>query len=390
MRENSELKPLKMRRGNAAGYIVAAVFGGMIGGGIVLFAGRALAPSASVLAPRQEARAYTEVVDRQPKAPIGDPAVNVQNSVGPAVIAIDTQARVSEGFAFGGGIQQGQGSGFIINGQSGLAVTNNHVVEGAQRIVVTLPDKRTFPAEVVGTDPIGDIAVIRLRKDDKDTLPEIKFGDSDQLQVGQTVVAIGAPLGLEHSVTQGVLSATGRKLDGQLEGIPLENLLQTDAAINPGNSGGPLLDAQGRVIGMNTAIIQRAQGIGFAVAANAIKEGVKDILEHGRVIRPWIGVSMADLSPSLRERAGVPAAVKSGVVIADVRGGQPADRAGLRPGDVITEAAGKPLADLEALRDQIRAMEPGQKLELKGYRGSSVETWSITLGEMPAVVGARR
>ena len=378
------MSTLKLRRGNALGYVLAALFGGAVGGGIVLFAGRALGPSAVSVGPKQEVRAYTEVLDRQPSTPTGDPAVAVEDAVGPAVIAIDTKARVESGFIFGGGVRQGQGSGFIINGQTGLAVTNNHVVEDAQDIRVTLPDKRSFAAEPVGTDPIGDIAVIRLKKADGEVLPEIKFGDSDQLQVGQTVIAIGAPLGLEHSVTQGVLSATGRKLDGQLEGIPLENLLQTDAAINPGNSGGPLLDAQARVIGMNTAIIQRAQGIGFAVAANAIKDAVKDILEHGRVVRPFVGIRMGELISSHRKALSVPDSVKAGVLITEVPG-EPARRAGLKPGDVITEAGGKAVGDIEALREQIHALDPGQKLELKGYRGASAETWVITLGEMPPV-----
>lgn len=330
-------------------------------------------------------RTYTEVVDKGQPIAAGEAVVRVAREVGPAVISIDTLARATSGFGFPNAdeIREGQGSGFIINGREGLAVTNNHVVEGAQQIRVTLPDKRTFAAEVVGTDPIGDIALIRIKNGG--SLPEVKFGDSDRLEIGQITIAIGNPLGFENTVTVGVLSQVGRRLEGKIRNIPLDDLLQTDAAINPGNSGGPLLDGYGRVIGMNTAIINRAQGLGFAVAANLVKKTVNDLLTKGHVVRPWIGVTMAELTADVAAQLGIPPGDLKGVVIADVRPNEPAFRGGLAPGDVINQANGQTISSGEELRKAIRKLEPGQKLTLKGRRGNDPKTWTLTIGEMPAV-----
>jgi serine protease Do len=379
---------MERRPGRAAGsflgVLVAAVLGGLVGS----YATRMMDTGGRPLASPGFSRSYTEVVEKGQPAARGEAVVQVVQSVAPAVVNIDTISRGREG---GGGlpiispgqeeVQEGQGSGFLINGSEGYVVTNNHVVENAQRIQVKLADKRTFPATVVGTDPVGDIALIRLTNAGK--LPEVKFGDSDKLQIGQIVVAIGNPLGLENSVTQGVLSQIGRQLDGHIQGIPMDDLIQTDAAINPGNSGGPLLDAYGRVIGMNTAIIQRAQGIGFAVAANTIKRSVDDILKYGKVIRPWIGIGMDELTPQLAAPLGLPRQDLEGVVIASVRAGEPADRAGLQRADVVTEANGQRLAGVDDLRRMIRSLKPGEKLNLKGYRGKTAQAWQITVGKMP-------
>jgi S1-C subfamily serine protease len=300
------------------------------------------------------------------------------------VVNIDTEGRSRGGgiFSFGeDGVSEGQGSGFIINGREGLIVTNNHVVENADRIQVTLTDKRTLPAEVVGTDPIGDVALVRVSGGGH--LPEVKFADSDKLQIGQLTVAIGSPLGFENTVTMGVLSQIGRQIEGHVQGIPLDDLIQTDAAINPGNSGGPLLDAYGRVIGMNTAIMSKAQGIGFAVAANSIKRSISDILKYGHVVRPWVGVTMAELTSETRRSLGITRRERDGVAIASVRPGEPADQAGLRPGDVITQAQGQKVATGEALRKVIRKLRPGDSLTLQGFRGNSPRSWSVKIGEMP-------
>ncbi|MGV3722881.1 MAG: S1C family serine protease [Actinomycetota bacterium] len=246
---------------------------------------------------------------------------------------------------------------------------------------VTLPDKRSFEAKVVGRDPVGDIALIRIEGGGE--LPQIALGDSQALHIGQTVIAIGNPLGLENTVTQGVLCAEGRELPGdRIQNIPLEDLLQTDAAINPGNSGGPLLDAYGAAIGMNTAIISQAQGIGFAVAADTIRRSVADLLEHGRVIRPAIGVLLVELTPPIARELGIPR--QEGVAIFRVASGGPADRAGLKSGDVITEAAGQPVTGVDQLRQVLRQMKPGAKLTLRGVRGNSQKTWQVTVGELPA------
>jgi S1-C subfamily serine protease len=362
-------------------YLLVAVVGGIVGSAATRFldGGRVISPAGPV-------RPYTEVVEVGRSAALGEPIVQVVQDVGPSVVKIDTR-RSGRGFGgfpfFDGGEREGEGSGFIINSDERLAITNNHVVENAQRIRVTLADKRTYGAELVGTDAIGDIALIRL--DGKDRLPQAaRFADSDKLQIGQLVVAIGNPLGFEHTVTQGVLSATGRRLEGKIENIPMEDLIQTDAAINPGNSGGPLLDAYGRVIGMNTAIISRAQGIGFAVASNTIKRAAADILGHGRVVRPWIGVEMRDLDAESAVQAGVPASVE-GVVIANVRSGEPAARAGLQAGDVITRTNGRDIANVEELRREIRSLKPGARLKVEGFRRDRAQAWQIVLGEMPPV-----
>jgi S1-C subfamily serine protease len=321
-------------------------------------------------------------------AALGEPIVQVAQRVGPSVVKIDTRRGGGRGFGFpffedDDGAREGEGSGFIINSAERLAITNNHVVENARRIRVTLSDKRTFSAEVVGSDAIGDIALIRLSG--KDPLPEeAKFADSDRLQIGQLVVAIGNPLGFEHTVTQGVLSATGRRLEGKIDNIPLEDLIQTDAAINPGNSGGPLLDAYGRVIGMNTAIISRAQGLGFAVASNTIKRAAADILQFGRVVRPWVGISMQDLTDDTAAEVGAPANLDA-VLIAGVRDGEPAEQAGLRSGDVITKANRRKVENVEQLRQEIRGLKPGEKLSLEGFRGEKPHAWQVVLGEMPPV-----
>jgi len=373
---------MKQRSGKAAGVLVAAVLGGIVGGLVTRMMERGVRPG---LLPGN-VRSYTEVVERGEPAAQGEAVVQVVQKVGPAVVNIDTLARSSRGGGFGffddpPNVQQGQGSGFIINGAEGLVVTNNHVVEGAERIQVTLSDKRRFTATVVGTDPLGDIGLIRITNGGK--LPEVKFGDSDKLQIGQITVAIGNPLGLENTVTQGVLSQIGRRLNGNIQGMPLEDLIQTDAAINPGNSGGPLLDAYAHVIGMNTAIISKAQGIGFAVAANTIKRSVADLLEHGEVIRPWVGVTMEEMSPQAARQLGLSNPEQRGVLILAVREGEPAARGGLQRGDIITSANGQAVEGVEALRKVIRSLNPGDKLSLKGLRDGRGQTWQVTVGKMP-------
>ncbi len=375
------------RRGGAWGYLVAATLGGVVGsvltGGMLLFVPRPAATGFPALG--GTVRPYREVVDASAPASLGETTVKVVRKVGPAVVNIDTlrDSGPRQLFRLPGDepdAEGGQGSGFVINGKDRLVVTNNHVVENARQIRVTMPDKRIFRGTVIGADPIGDIALLRL--DGGGSLPEVEFADSDRLEIGQLVLAIGSPLGFQSTVTQGVLSAVGRQLpDGHMQGIPLDDLIQTDAAINPGNSGGPLLDAYGRVIGMNTAILPRAQGIGFSVAANSIKQAVRDILEKGRVVRPWIGVSMTDLSVARRE-LGV-SATGEGVAISGVRAGEPAERAGLQRGDVINRVGGQAVASADEVRQRVREIGAGKVVEFGGSRNGKPQSWKITLGEMP-------
>lgn len=373
----------RRRSGKAGLYLLVALLGGIVGGIVARVGDR---PATTLIG--GPVRPYTEVVEKGASLAAGEPAVQVVKKVGPAVIRIDTKSKVRDPIFGGFGTSDeesiGEGSGFVINGHERLAVTNNHVVEGAERIQVTLSDKRTLSATVVGTDPIGDVALIRI--EGAGVLPEVPFGDSDKLEIGQVVIAIGNPLGFENTVTQGVLSAIGRRLPGEpgaARAIPLDDLLQTDAAINPGNSGGPLLDAYGRVVGMNTAIISRAQGIGFAVAANSIKRAVADLLQHGKVIRAWIGISMLDLTPALAKQAGLKRTNVQGVIVAGVRPGEPAEKAGLQKNDILTAVNGKPFTNGEQLRHAIRDSHPGDKLTIQGVRNNQDQSWTVTIGEMP-------
>jgi S1-C subfamily serine protease len=224
---------------------------------------------------------------------------------------------------------EGQGSGVILDAK-GLIVTNNHVVEGATQVEVSLKDGRTLIGDVVGSDEATDLAVIRV---EAGGLPAAELGDSESLKVGQFVLAVGNALGLPGgpTVSMGVLSAMGRPLPGA--DFIFEGLLQTDAAVNPGNSGGPLADLEGRVVGINTAMIPYAQGVGFAIPINTVKRITGEILEKGGVSRQWIGISGMDLTPPLARRYGISS--QSGFLVAEVVSGSPAHSAGLRPGDVI-------------------------------------------------------
>ncbi len=229
---------------------------------------------------------------------------------------------------------EGQGSGIILD-KKGLIITNNHVIDGASQVSVSLKDGRTFTGEVVGSDEATDVAVIRLNAND---LPAAELGDSEALKVGQFVLAIGNALGLPGgpTVSMGVLSAKGRPLPGS--DFVFEGLLQTDAAVNPGNSGGPLADLEGRIIGITTMMIPYAQGMGFAIPINTVKRISQEILEKGRVTRRWIGISGIDVTPQLARRYNLHS--ESGFLVAEVEPRSPADFAGLRNGDVVVGADG--------------------------------------------------
>ncbi|MDD3022879.1 MAG: trypsin-like peptidase domain-containing protein, partial [Syntrophomonadaceae bacterium] len=224
-------------------------------------------------------------------------------------------------------IQQGIGTGFIIN-ESGYVVTNQHVIDQATQITVNLNSNKKYPAKVVGQDYDLDLAVLKI--DAKEKLSTLSMGNSDQMRVGDWVVAIGNPYGLDHTVTAGVVSAKGRPI--KIEDRPYKNLIQTDAAINPGNSGGPLLNTRGEVIGINTAVDAQAQGIGFAISINTAKEVLNELIDKGKVIRPYIGVWLQPVDVDLAKYLGIEA---QGMVVADIVQGSPAERAGLLKYDVI-------------------------------------------------------
>ncbi|MEO8020623.1 trypsin-like peptidase domain-containing protein [Polaromonas sp.] len=258
--------------------------------------------------------------------------------------------------------QVGLGSGVIVS-PNGYILTNNHVVEGADDIEVILNDTRKAKAKVIGTDPETDLAILKI---ELDKLPIIVLGSSDTLQVGDPVLAIGNPFGVGQTVTSGIVSALGRN---QLGINTFENFIQTDAAINPGNSGGALVDTQGRLLGINTAIYSRSggsMGIGFAIPVSTGKQVLESIVKDGQVTRGWIGVEPQDLSPELVEAFGIrPDAVKTGgVIITGVLQNGPAAQAGILPGDVITDVGGKPVRTVTELLSTVAALKPGTQAPL--------------------------
>jgi serine protease Do len=256
--------------------------------------------------------------------------------------------------------QQSLGSGFIID-KDGYIITNNHVVEGADEIKVKLADGREFKAKVVGRDPKTDIALIKITTFFKD-LPVLSLGDSDKIRVGDWVLAIGNPFGLEHTVTQGIISATGRVIGAG----PYDNFLQTDAPINPGNSGGPLINLNGEVIGINTAIIATGQGIGFAIPSNLAKTVISQLKEKGKVVRGWLGVSVQSLTPEIAATLNLKEPI--GALVNDVVAGSPADKAGIKRGDVIISFNGKDIKKMTDLPRIVAETPVGKEVEIKIIR----------------------
>ena len=276
--------------------------------------------------------------------------------------------------------QEQAGSGVIID-DSGYIVTNNHVVEGAESITVTIPDGRSFDATIVGTDPLTDLAVIEI---DGDDLPTVSFGESSKLAVGEWVVAIGNALGLAGgpTVTVGVVSALGRTIQEE-SGVTLYDVIQTDAAINPGNSGGPLINLQGEVVGINTAKVTAVEvsGVGFAISSNTAKMVVQDLIEKGYVARPYLGITIMTVTPSIARSYDL--ATNEGALITRLVTGSPADEAGLSPGDVIIRFDGQRIITADDVVLAIRANEIGDEVEITYFRDSKEHTTSATLIERP-------
>ncbi len=269
------------------------------------------------------------------------------------------------------------GSGVIVS-SSGYVLTNHHVVEAADEIEVALADGKRLLAKVVGSDPETDLAVLRL---DAENLPAISFGSSDALRVGDVVLAIGNPFGVGQTVTSGIVSALGRTGLGI---STFENFVQTDAAINPGNSGGALVDAAGNLIGINTAIFSRTdglKGIGFAIPVSTAKMVLEQIVRSGSVTRGWIGVEVQEITPPVAESFKL--AGTRGALIAGVLRGGPADKAGIKPGDVLLEVQGKPVADPAAMLNLIAALPPGSPATMKVKRQGQDVDASVTVGRRP-------
>ena len=273
--------------------------------------------------------------------------------------------------------RRGKGSGFIVS-KDGYILTNNHVVEDAEKIRVTMLDGRTFDAKKIGQDPTFDLAVIQIEAKD---LPFLPLGDSDATEVGEQVVAIGNPYGFGSTVTAGIVSAKNRTL--QAPGVNFQGFLQTDAAINPGNSGGPLIDMNGSVIGINTAIIPYAQGIGFAIPIDMAKQVMDDLIKHGEVRRGWLGATVQPLTAPLVEAYKIP--VKEGSIIADIQPGSPADKFGLRRGDVIVKIGDKDVKTSEDVVYAVRNKLAGDKVKFEIYRDGKKMSLDVTLGDVSEV-----
>jgi serine protease Do len=303
--------------------------------------------------------------------------------IAPSVVSITNSRQVEvdlpeflRPFAEGEHEVRGMGSGVILD-REGHILTNNHVVEGSSTLRVGLFDDREFDAEIVGTDPKTDLAVIRI---EAKNLQPAKFADSDHARVGQWVIAAGSPFGLPRTITAGIVSAVGR---GSMGIADYGDFIQTDAAINQGNSGGPLIDLQGRVIGLNTAIASRtggSNGIGFAIPINLARNVVEQLLANGVVRRGWLGIVMGDLEPTMAATFGYKG---DGILVNDVDPKGPAHKAGVKIGDIIVKLDGKAVAELDAFRNRIAQTRPGKKIALAVWRGRSLRTLSVKLDVFP-------
>jgi serine protease Do len=274
----------------------------------------------------------------------------------------------------------GMGSGVIIS-PDGYIITNNHVVEGAKEVEVTLPDKREFKGKVVGTDPKTDLAVVKIEGRD---LPSVVWGDSSKLQVGEYVLAVGNPFGLNSTVTLGIVSALGR---GRMGITQYEDFIQTDAAINPGNSGGALVNTKGELVGINTAIFSQTggyQGVGFAVPTSMAKPVSESLMKNGKVVRGYMGVAIQDLTPDLAKSFGLKQT--EGVLISDVTADSPAEQGGIKQGDVIVEYQGERVEDPAALQRMVTRTPVGAKATVKVLRDGHEKELTVTIGEQSETV----
>ncbi|NOX21245.1 MAG: DegQ family serine endoprotease [Nitrospirae bacterium] len=317
---------------------------------------------------------------------------DVVRSVSPAVVNISTTKRyqgtgtLNDGFfdffnPFHRGPrqykEQSLGSGVIIS-QDGYIITNHHVIEQADEIRVTLYDRRSFKARVVGADPKTDIALIKIKESG---LPTIPWGNSDTLSVGEFVLAIGNPFGLSHTVTMGIVSAVGRANVGIAD---YEDFIQTDAAINPGNSGGPLVNTKGELVGINTAIFSRSggyQGIGFAVPSNMVRAVIEQLMKKGKVVRGWLGVTIQDLTPELAREFGINKT--TGALVSDVLRGSPADRAGIKRGDVIVRFDNKTVENVSMLRNLVAQSPIGSRKTIEVIRNRRPKRLTVVVAELP-------
>jgi serine protease Do len=317
---------------------------------------------------------------------------DVAERVGKAVVNIDTKRTVKVSpLPFGDlfyeffGIRQREiarevevpaiASGFIVR-SDGYVLTNNHVVEGAKEIVVTLADGRKFNGKIMGRDSRNDLAIVKI---EAKNLPAVQLGDSDAIRPGDFAIAIGNPYGLQHTVTAGIISGLARSLDGDPSEAGI--YIQTDAAINRGNSGGPLINIDGKVVGINTAIIAQAQGLGFAIPVNVAKSVMDDLISGKKLTYPWIGVQLQDLTSELAEYFEL--REKYGAVVAYVYPDSPAEKAGLQGGDIILKFGNTEIKNITMLQEEVRKRKAGDKVVIQVWRNKTYMLITVTLGEMP-------
>lgn len=378
---------------------------------VVYLGGCSLLPGKTVARQQNNATPSAEVAQNPiVPAPIfsssgGDPnfVVGVVQKVGGAVVRIDSSRTVSsqpEEFEdpffrrfFGDRIpsqprqrvERGSGSGFIIN-STGQILTNSHVVDGADNVTVTLKDGRSFQGKVLGEDPVTDVAVIKI---DANNLPTLGIGNSDALQPGEAVIAIGNPLGLNNTVTSGIISATGRSSSDIGASDKRVDYIQTDAAINPGNSGGPLLNVRGQVIGMNTAIIRGAQGLGFAIPINTAQRIAQELITNGKVDHPYLGIQMVTLTPELKERINkqlgdrITLTTNDGVLLINIVPRSPAAIAGLKSGDVIRSINDQPVTKIEDVQKLVENSKIGEPLQMQVERNGQTAQVAVRPAPLP-------
>lgn len=376
----------------------------LMGAGLVFVGDRLMSPNAT---PTRPVLAQIPVL---PNNAGSDFIATAVERVGPAVVRIDSSRtvtnRVPEVFNdpffrqfFGADIpvppatrvERGTGSGFIMSGD-GVILTNAHVVDGAENVTVTLKDGREFSGKVMGQDPVTDVAVVKIQANN---LPTVTLGNSEELRPGEWAIAIGNPLGLDNTVTAGIISATGRSSADVRVPDKRVNFIQTDAAINPGNSGGPLLNQRGEVIGMNTAIIGGAQGLGFAIPINTAQRIANQLIANGKVDHPYLGIQMTRITPELKEsingdpNSNLQVLENEGILVVRVMPNSPAAKAGLRSGDVIRKVDGRPIKTADEVQQAVENSKIGGNLQLEIRRNQQTLNVAVQPGPLPTQTTAR-
>ncbi|NLV16275.1 MAG: PDZ domain-containing protein [Syntrophomonadaceae bacterium] len=385
-----------MKRKTIISMIAVLVIGIMLGGGVVTYGSNLpfLRDILEVVEPSSSAESAYHTVASSGAAVVGpDNIADMVEKVSTSVVYIETTVNVTTNNPFFNDpffreffgdseqtqthVQTGMGTGSIISA-NGYILTNYHVVEGASTVSVKLVGSNdSLPAKVIGYDDELDLAVIKIEADHQ--LPVLALGNSDSTRVGEWVVAIGNPYGLDHTVTAGVISAKERPIT--IEGRGYKNLIQTDAAINPGNSGGPLLNTQGQVIAINTAVNVQAQGIGFAIPINTAKDVLDQLINQGKVTRPWVGVYLQDLSADMADYLG--ASSTQGSLVREIVAGSPASKSGIQKGDIILSIDGQKIKDSTTLTSTISKMKVGQKIKITILREKKELTLTVTLEQKP-------